>query len=169
LENTWIFVVVGKRNMCFNFIFDWQQSLGGYYFVDGFCLFFVQRKMPYIFGVLKMEEKRLPEFEYEHQAMNGEAMPDSLRFAGQHYYLGLRMLYHQYKNGVIDRNTARAEKQKLLKRYEHDLMWEAIADGFIQQRNNSEIARADYRKNPCHENAVKIIESIEGVMWNDHK
>lgn len=113
-----------------------------------------------------MSEGRLPEFEHERQAMAGAEMPEGLRFAGQHYYLGLRMLYHQYKQGVIDRETAIREKRQLLKTYEYDLMWEEIADGFIQQRNNSEIARSDYRKNPCHENAVKIIESIEGVMWN---
>lgn len=113
-----------------------------------------------------MDDTKLPEFEYERQAMNGEEMPKGLRFAGQHYYLGLRMLYHQYKNGVIDRETARREKMQLFKTYEYDLMWEEIADGFIQQRKNSDIARADYRKNPCHENAIKIIESIEGVMWN---
>lgn len=113
-----------------------------------------------------MAEDKLPQFEYERQAMNGDEMPEGLRFAGQHYYLGLRMLYHQYKQGVIDREKASREKRRLLRQYEYDLMWEEIADGFIQQRNDSETARADYRKNPCHENAIKIIESIEGVMWN---
>lgn len=112
-----------------------------------------------------MAESKLPEFEYERQAMAGEEMPDGLRFAGQHYYLGLRMLYHQYKQSVVDRETATREKQQLLRTYEYDLMGDAIADGFIQQRNNSETSRADYRKNPCHENAIKIIESIEGVKW----
>lgn len=112
-----------------------------------------------------MAEEKFPEFEYERQAMNGEGMPDGLRFAGQHYYLGLRMLYHQYKQGVIDRDTASREKRRLLRQYEYDLMWEEIADGFIQNRNNSETARAEYRKNPCHENAIKIIETIEGVKW----
>jgi hypothetical protein len=113
-----------------------------------------------------MAGEKILEFEYEKQAMSGEEMPEGLRFAGQHYYLGLRMLYYQYKQGVIDRETASREKRQLLRNYEYDLMWEGIADGFVQQRNNSETARADYRKNPCHENAVKIIESIEGVMWN---
>lgn len=113
-----------------------------------------------------MEKEKLPEFEYERQAMAGEEMPDGLRFAGQHYYLGLRMLYSQYKKGIIDRETASREKRQLLSTYEYDLFWEKIADGFIQQRNNSETARAEYRKNPCHENAIKIIESIEGVAWN---
>jgi hypothetical protein len=113
-----------------------------------------------------MENEKLPEFEYERQAMAGEEMPDGLRFAGQHYFLALRMLYHQYRQGVIDRETASREKRQLLRTYEYDLMWEAIADGHIQARNNSETARSDYRKNPCHENAIKIIESIEGVAWN---
>lgn len=114
-----------------------------------------------------MADEKLPEFEYEKQAMAGEEMPDGLRFAGQHYYLALRILYHQYRQGVIDRETATREKRRLLHTYEYDLMWEEIADGFIQNRNNSETARAEYRKNPCHENAVKIIESIEGVKWNE--
>ena len=113
-----------------------------------------------------MAEEKLPEFEYERQAMAGEEMPDGLQFAGQNYYLGLRMLYHQYKQGAIDRETAIREKRRLLRTYEYCLMWEEIADGFVQQRKNSELARAEYRKNPCHENAVKIIEVIEGVKWN---
>ena len=113
-----------------------------------------------------MVEERLPEFEYEKQAMAGEEMPDGLRFAGQHYYLALRMLYHQYKQGVIDRETARREKKYLFHTYEYDLMWEEIADGFIKSRNNAEGAIYDYRKNPCHENAVKIIESMQGVKYN---
>ena len=113
-----------------------------------------------------MSKSKLPEFEYERQAMAGEEMPEGLRFAGQHYYLALRMLYHQFKQGIVDRETATREKRQLLRTYEQNLMWEEIADGFIQQRNNSEVARAEYRKKPCHENAIKIIESIEGVMWN---
>lgn len=112
-----------------------------------------------------MVEERLSEFEYERQAMAGEEMPDGLRFSGQHYYLALRMLYKHFKDGIIDRETATREKRKLLHTYEYDLMWEQIADGFIQNRDNSELARAEYRKNPCHENAIKIIESIEGVKW----
>ena len=81
----------------------------------------------------------------------------------------LRMLYKQFKDGVIDRETASREKRRLLHTYEYDLMWEEIADGFIKQRNNSEFARAEYRKKPCHENAVKIIESIEGVEWQGER
>ena len=113
-----------------------------------------------------MSKSKLPEFEYERQAMAGEEMPEGLRFAGQHYYLALRMLYKQFHEGVIDRETATREKRRLLSTYEYDTIWEEIADGFIQQRKNSESARAEYRKTPCHENAIKIIESIEGVMWN---
>ena len=113
-----------------------------------------------------MAEERLPEFEYERQAMAGEEMPKGLRFAGQHYYLGLRMLYHQYRSGIIGSEAAPKEKRQLLRTYEYDLMWEKITDGFIQNLKDSETARAEYRKNPCHENAIKIIESIEGVMWN---
>lgn len=116
-----------------------------------------------------MSEERLPEFEYERQAMAGEEMPDGLRFAGQHYYLSLRMLYKQFRDGIIDRETATREKRRLLHTYEYDLMWENIADGFIKNRDNSELARAEYRKNPCHENAIKIIESIEGVKWQSDR
>ena len=74
-----------------------------------------------------MADGKLPEFEYERQAMAGEEMPDGLRFAGQHYYLGLRMLYHQYKQGIIDRETAKREKRQLYNTYEYDIMWEEIA------------------------------------------
>ena len=114
-------------------------------------------------------EGKMTEFKYERQAMAGEEMPDGLRFSDQHCYLSLRMLYQQYRNCVIDRETARNEKRKILNTYEYDLMWENIADGFIKNRDNSELARAEYRKNHCHENAVKIIESIEGVKWQGER
>ena len=54
---------------------------------------------------------------WEKDAMAGLEMPDGLSYPDQILYLCLRMLYHQYYQKVIDRETATKEKKKLLDEY----------------------------------------------------
>ena len=100
--------------------------------------------------------------QWEKDAMAGNEMPDGLSYPDQILYLELRMLYHQYYQKVIDRDTATKEKKKLLDEYRvnqfRDELWKKLADTIRM----TELARADYRKNPCNENAIKLIEIIEG-------
>ena len=51
---------------------------------------------------------------WEKDAMAGLEMPKGLSYPGQILYLELRMLYHQYYQKVIDRETATKEKKNLL-------------------------------------------------------
>ena len=99
---------------------------------------------------------------YEKDAMAGQEMPDGLSYPDQILYLGLRMLYRQYYQKGIDRETAVREKKKMIKKYQDLKFREKMGDHWVEIIRLTECARAEYRKNPCHENAMKLIEIIEG-------
>lgn len=99
---------------------------------------------------------------WERDAMAGLEMPDGLSYPDQILYLELRMLYDQYFKKVIDRETATKEKRKLLDEYKAYQFREEMGKEWVEVIRLTEMARADYRKNPCPENAMKLIEIIEG-------
>lgn len=99
---------------------------------------------------------------WEQSAIRGEEMPAGLDYPDQVLFLSLRMLYAQKKMGLIDRETAITEKKKLLDEYEaYKRNWNMGAE-WSEIIKKTEIARAEFRKNPTVENGWKIIESIEG-------
>ena len=99
---------------------------------------------------------------WEKDAMAGLEMPDGLSYPDQILYLSLRMLYAQYFKKVIDRETATKEKKKLLHEYKCYQYQDEMGKQWVEVIRLTELARAEYRKNPCHENAMKLIEIIEG-------
>ena len=99
---------------------------------------------------------------WERNAMAGLEMPDGLSYPDQILYLSLRMLYRQYYQKIIERDTATKEKKKLLDEYKVYQFREELEKQWVEIIRLTELARADYRKNPCHENAMKLIEIIEG-------
>ena len=99
---------------------------------------------------------------WEKDAMAGLEMPKGLSYPDQILYLELRMLYHQYYQKIIDRETATKEKKKLLDEYRIYKFQYELGNQCVDTIRLTELARADYRKNPCHENAMKLIEIIEG-------
>ena len=99
---------------------------------------------------------------YEKDAMAGLEMPKGLSYPDQILYLELRMLYHQYYQKIIARETATKEKKKLLDEYRVYKFREEMENQWVETIRLTELARAGYRKNPCHENAMKLIEIIEG-------
>ena len=99
---------------------------------------------------------------WEQQAIRGEEMPDGLRYAEQILYLCLRMLYAQKKLGIIDRDTAILEKKKLLDEYQCYDFQQKMGDEWVSVIKETELARAEFRKNPTAENAEALVEIIEG-------
>ena len=99
---------------------------------------------------------------WEKDAMAGLEMPNGLSYPDQILYLELRMLYKQYFQKTIDRETATKEKKKLLDEYKVYQFREELEKQWVEIIRMTELARAEYRKNPCHENAMKLIEIIEG-------
>ena len=99
---------------------------------------------------------------WEKDAMAGLEMPNGLSYPDQILYLSIRMLYRQYYQKIIERDTATNEKKKLLDEYKVYQFREELEKQWVEIIRLTELARADYRKNPCHENAMKLIDIIEG-------
>lgn len=112
-------------------------------------------------------------FPYERQAMNGDELPKGLEYPDQVLYILLRALYDQLRKGIIDRDTAIREKKKLLKEYEAYMFVDQIGKEWVKVIKDTEIARANYRKNRTLENADKLLIAIEGrelgsvKRWNE--
>ena len=99
---------------------------------------------------------------WEKDAMAGLEMPDCLSYPDQILYLELRMLYHQYYQKVINRETATKEKKKLLDEYRLYKFREEMGNQWVEVVRLTDIARCDYKKNRNLENADRLIEIIEG-------
>ena len=99
---------------------------------------------------------------WEKDAMAGLEMPNGLSYPDQILYLSLRMLYRQYYQKIIERDTATKEKKKLLDEYKVYQFREELEKQWVEIIRLTELVRAEYRKNPCHENAMKLIDIIEG-------
>ena len=99
---------------------------------------------------------------WEKNAMAGLEMPDGLSYPDQILYLGLRMLYRQYHQKIIDRETAVKEKKKMIEQYKDLKFREKMGDHWVEIIRLTELATSEYRKNPCHENAMKLIRILEG-------
>ena len=99
---------------------------------------------------------------WEKDAMAGLEMPDGLPYPDQILYLCLRNLYSQYFKKIIDRETATKEKKKMIDEHKVYQFREEMGKQWVEVVRLTELARDDYRKNPCHENAIKLIDIIEG-------
>ena len=99
---------------------------------------------------------------WEKDAMAGLEMPDGLSYPDQILYLELRMLYHQYYQKVIDRETATKEKKKLLDEYRINQFREEMGNQCVEVIRLTDIARREKRKNRTLENADRLVEIIDG-------
>ena len=99
---------------------------------------------------------------WEKDAMAGLEMSNGLSYPDQILYLELRMLYNQYYQKVIDRETATKEKKKLLDEYRINQFREEMGNHCVEVIRLTDIARCDYKKNRTLENADRLIEIIEG-------
>ncbi len=99
---------------------------------------------------------------WEQSAIRGDELPDGLDYPDQVLYLNLRTLYAQKRIGIIDRETAITEKKKLLDEYRaYQQNWK-MADEWCEIIRSTELARAEFRKEPTIDNAWKLVNIIEG-------
>lgn len=99
---------------------------------------------------------------WEKDAMAGLEIPDNLSYPDQILYLSLRMLYRQYYQKIIDRETATKEKKKLLDEYKIYQFREELEKQWVEIIRLTDLARCDYKKNRTLENADRLVEIIEG-------
>lgn len=109
-----------------------------------------------------MAEAKLLELPYEKVAMSGGEMPAGMEYPDQILFLQLRLLYDSYKRKLIDRETATREKVGLLRTYEANKMGENAVKECAKQIKNTELARAEYRKNRSIETADTLLHCLEG-------
>ena len=110
-----------------------------------------------------MADNALPELPYERIAMAGGEMPEDLEWYDRQLFLMLRTLYWQYKQGIVDRETASREKRKLLKDRDFHLFQDKFTKDIAKKIMDTDSARMEYRKNRTLENADAIILAFEGV------
>ena len=99
---------------------------------------------------------------YENAAIRGDELPEGLDYPDQVLFLNLRSLYAQKKMGVIDRETAVKEKKRLLDEYRVYSFTHECEKEWVRIIKDTELARAEYRKNPTQENGNRLCEIIEG-------
>lgn len=73
--------------------------------------------------------------ELERKAMAGYSMPEGLPQPEQLLYLSLRILYREYRAGVISRAEAKKEKSMLLSEYNLSMFRYALFISEAQRRN----------------------------------
>lgn len=112
-----------------------------------------------------MAESKLLELPYEKIAMSGGEMPRGLEYPDQILFLSLRLLYESYRKKTVDRETATREKVELLRTYEANKIGENAVKECAKQIKNTELARAEYRKNKSIETADKLLASLEGGKY----
>lgn len=101
---------------------------------------------------------------WEQLAIRGDEIPDGLDYPDQVLFLNLRTLYAQKRMGIIDRDTAISEKKKLLDEYRYYQANWMMADEWNKIIRATELARAEFRKNPTVENAWTVVNCIEGKV-----
>lgn len=109
-----------------------------------------------------MSESKLLKLPYEKVAMSCGEMPKGLEYPDQILFLELRLLYDSYKRKLIDRETATREKVELLRTYEANKIGENAVKECTKQIKNTELARAEYRKNKSIETADRLLFCLEG-------
>lgn len=89
-------------------------------------------------------------------------MPDGLSFPDQQMFIALRHLYSDKRSGRITRDMAVREKKKLLESYRYSLFQQELGDRWTRMLKETEVARANFRKNRTIESAEILAKTIEG-------
>lgn len=100
-------------------------------------------------------------------AADGGPIPDELKPWEQNAYIALRGLYRQYRAGVVNRETAAAEKRKIAKAARDAERMEAFRDKLAQSTvtlwREIEAAGSAYAKEPTLENADAFYRAVYRV------
>lgn len=107
------------------------------------------------------------EFPWERSAMRGDEMPDGLDLADQMAYTSLRHIYGLYRQKLLSRDQAAAEKMRLRRQWQQAKDTLGFADRSAQFRarvlKETEAAATACRKNPTPENALRLCDVIAGL------
>ena len=106
-------------------------------------------------------------FEFERIAMSGGDMPDGLDLAEQMAFTSLRHIYFLYRQKVLSRSKASEEKMKIwwaLDEFKkRDSFEKEICSARVEIIKRTEFAKAQCRKNPTEENAIRLCNVLDGL------
>lgn len=102
-------------------------------------------------------------FEFEPAAIAGHEMPTGLTGPEQRLFLSLRMLYHQRRAGIIDRDTAVREKKKLVRAFDYEKFQDKCGKHSVALWKAAEGGANAYGRDRTLENADRVMEAIYGV------
>lgn len=94
--------------------------------------------------------------------MNGDPMPDGLNSPEQTLYFQLRMLYAQYRGGIVSRERAKEEKRILCKEFDKNQHKEKMYRYWVEQTKRTEAAKVVYLKDKTIESADKLVRVLDG-------
>ena len=112
------------------------------------------------------------EFEFERNAMKNEPCQKGLDIADTAAYMALKYLYAMYRNGLLNRKEAKAEKETIIYNWA-----EAKSRLKFLNRESKELkekigyASAEYAKNQTIENAERLYCSLYNLPenWREKK
>lgn len=110
------------------------------------------------------------EFEFERNAMKNEPCPKGLDIADTAAYMALKYLYAMYRNGLLNRKEAKAEKETIIYNWaeaKSRLKFLNRASKELKEKIGS--ASAEYAKIPSIENAEKLYAAFYNLplSWRE--
>lgn len=103
------------------------------------------------------------ELSFERAAYLRQPMPDGLCLSEQKAFLALRFLYAEFDRGVISKEQAALEKQKLLARMNHELKIDKQNEKIAHLWKRIEIPASEYAKNPTRKTADAFHAAVYGL------
>lgn len=106
-------------------------------------------------------------FPWEREAMRGAGLPDGLSVYDQMAYISLRTIYHDYHEKRLDRATASAEKRRIFGAWDKAKRTAEFERKLAFSRarviRDTDFAKAEVRKNPSPENAIRLCNVLDGL------
>lgn len=103
------------------------------------------------------------ELSFERAAYLRQPMPDGLCLSEQKAFLSLRFLYAEFDRGVISKEQAALEKQKIIRQLEHELKVDKLNEQISQLWKRIEIPALEYAKNPTRKTADAFHAAVYGM------
>lgn len=104
---------------------------------------------------------------WEPDAMAEKPMPDGLGLFDQAAYTAVRNLYAAHHRENLDRETASAEKKMVKRKYDQAIEREKFSSKmniyYIKLHMQAEKAMIAVRKNPTPENALLLVDILDGI------
>lgn len=103
------------------------------------------------------------EISFERAAYLRQPMPDGLCLSEQKAFLALRFLYAEFDRGVISKEQAALEKQKVIRRMEHEIKIDKLNERIAQLWKRIENAARKYAMNPTKKTADAFYAKVYGL------